>query len=295
MDRNVWIPIFLAIAIVGICGLILLALPETLGALEARVDNESTSTHPSRRPTTPQSTTSISKTVSLFTRLITSLSSLSFIVTDTRILFLISTSIAYAFDTAATDLFLQYFSKRYNTSLSHAAYIFSIRSGVSILFLLFVFPALSSFLLHKLHFSAKGKDLLLARVSFSLAATGYLLQAVAPSIPLFILGLTVAMMWVGAAVLTKSLLSELVARDQVGKVFTVMGLLQTAWALVAEPLELGLWKAGLRQGGGWIGLPFGATGGAFAVTAGGMWVLRLKKSGYENLAGEGREEDEVER
>ncbi|KAL9037646.1 MAG: hypothetical protein Q9214_005608 [Letrouitia sp. 1 TL-2023] len=295
MDRNVWIPIFLAIGIVGICGLILLALPETLGALEAHADNKTTTTSLSGRPTTPQSTISTSKSVPLFSRLITSLSSLSFLVTDTRLLFLISTSIAYAFDTAATDLSLQYFSKRYNTSLSHAAYISSIRSGVSILILLFVFPALSSFLLHKLHFSAKGKDLLLARVSFSLAAAGYLLQAVAPSIPLFILGMTVAMMWAGAAVLTKSLLSELVARDQVGRVFTVMGLLQTAWALVAEPLELWLWKAGLRQGGGWIGLPFGVTGGAFAVTAGGMWALRLKKSGYESLAEEEREEDGVER
>ncbi|KAI4215972.1 MAG: hypothetical protein LQ351_001468 [Letrouitia transgressa] len=295
MDRNVWIPVFLAISIIGICGLILLALPETLGALEARANNDSTITQSSRRPTTPQSITSTSKSVPLFSRLINSLSSLSFIVTDTRLLFLIFTSIAYAFDTAATDLILQYFSKRYNTSISHAAYILSIRSGVSILFLLFVFPALSSFLLQKLHFSAKGKDLLLARVSFSLAAVGYLLQALAPSIPFFILGLTVAMMWVGAAVLVKSLLSELVARDQVGRVFTVMGLLQTAWALVAEPLELGLWKAGLRQGGRWIGLPFGVAGAAFAVTAGGMWVLRLNESKYEHLAEEGEEEDGVER
>ena len=45
--------------------------------------------------------------------------------------------------------------------------------------------------------------------------------------------------------------------------------------MIAEPMVAGLFSAGLRLGGGWVGLPYVVGGGLFAGAATGMWMVNF--------------------
>lgn len=79
----------------------------------------------------------------------------------------------------------------------------------------------------------------------------------------------------GATALIRSLLSSLVLRDEVGRLFAVMSLVWTAAMLVASPVVAKLFSEGLRRGGVWTGLPFLVAGLLFVVAAGAMWSVDL--------------------
>ena len=79
----------------------------------------------------------------------------------------------------------------------------------------------------------------------------------------------------GATALIRSLLSSLVLRDEVGRLFAVMSLVWTAAMLVASPVVAKLFSEGLRRGGVWAGLPFLVAGLLFVVAAGAMWSVDL--------------------
>ncbi|KAL8744132.1 MAG: hypothetical protein Q9190_003592 [Brigantiaea leucoxantha] len=304
MERNIWIPIILGTStLVFICFLIL-TVSETLGALGAHADpplpadktgtpltgsghrflspsppstpspssSSSASTSPPTRPHT-----STTKPLSLLSRLTKSFPLLSFLFADLRILFLLFSLLPFAFGETANELFLQYISARYNIPLSRCAYFFSLRAGISVLVLTLVLPYLAVFLIHRFHYNTLSKDIVLARLSFSITAIGTMIQALASSISVFTIGLMVAALGVGVAALVKCLLARLVHENELARTFTVMGLVQTVGILVAAPVEAELLQAGLRQGGPWVGLPFGVAGALFTATAGGMWVLRIKE------------------
>ena len=287
MERDLWAPIILGIGLLGLSIPLSLALPETLGAFEVHIaktasmpnstDSNDISHPQSAHPSIRSALLCSSTKQTMRTRLYSLLQSLKFIIDDYRVLFLLFASFTYAFHEANDEFFLQYVSKRYGWQLSRTVYLSSLRSGLAVITLTIFIPGASSYLLKHGGYSGLQKDTLLARISYIFFAAGYLLSSMAPTIPWFILGLVVFTLGAGVAAVTRSMLASLVHKDQVGRLFMAMSLVQTAGALVAAPAEAALMKAGLRAGGEWLGLPFFFVGMVFVLSAAGVWALRFNQ------------------
>lgn len=288
MDRDPWIPMTLGVAMTYLTIPLALALPETLNALTPLLSTSPTPDNPtsssSQFPTLhlpPRPLITRTKTL-----LTTSLSSTSRLLLQTPhlplLLLLIEISTS---GLAASKLFLQYLSNRYSLTLSHASLLVPFRAAVSILTLLALLPFLSHYLLKTRSpkpmsapagYSVREKDILLSRLSFSLLALGFTIQALSPTLPLFLTGIVIATLGAGSDSLIRSFLASLVSPDEVAHVFTIMSMVQTVGILASAPTIAGLYKVGLSWGGIWAGLPFLVTGGLFGV--GTVFLARLRGS-----------------
>lgn len=94
----------------------------------------------------------------------------------------------------------------------------------------------------------------------------------------------------GFAIHTRTLITTYVKPEQVGTLFTAMGMLTAAGALVAGPLLAGMFKWGLSLGGGWMGLPFLAVSTLFALSVAAVMAVRLSS---EQAQASGEEERDV--
>ena len=202
-----------------------------------------------------------------------------FILHDWRIPFLIVTGATQTVADMNGSLLLQYIPKRYAWTISQANYLSSLRAVTSIIALLVFLPIASKWCLrHKAHTNFS-KDVLLCRISLALGTAGMLIDGLAPTIALFLMGLLVQTLGAGTAALIRSLLAGLVQPTKVARLFVVVGLVQTVSMLVAAPLLAALFQQGLRSGGGWVGLPYIAGAILVGVMTTGMWVLRLGSEG----------------
>lgn len=117
-------------------------------------------------------------------------------------------------------------------------------------------PAVSQILISKYSFTARAKDLWLARVSIVLVATGAFLMAFSINPSLMVFGLILFSLGSGYNHFVRSLLASMVEPHHIGTLFNTIAMLQTVGSIIAGPLLANSFKLGLELDGFWIGLPF---------------------------------------
>lgn len=285
MDRNPWIPFNIGICLMFLSIPIVLALPETLQATKAQQEVQDShrtgdKANPHFEPPTAENSGSPAKS-NVFNRMTSPLFSVlqdsRFLLSDWRLVFLMSAAAAIFFADLNGLMLFQYVSKRYSWPLSKTAYLTSFRGAASVITMIVFIPGLSACLLKLKGVSAFEKDIILSRISFTLITAGLFIVALAPSIPVFIVGFFVATLGSGAHALVRSLLAGLVKPSEVARLFSVLSIVTAASILVSQPLNAAFYTWGLEKGGEWIGMPFLVWGFIVGLSSVSFWLLRLKR------------------
>jgi len=199
------------------------------------------------------------------------------------ILLLLLPFITTQFHRQAMDLSLRYISKRFSWKLSDTGFLLSLRALVNIILLAAILPALSYYLTERLLLSSKKKDLSIARVSAFLLAIGSFLMAMSPEIGFTIFGLVVMTLGTGFTSLVRSLITTLVDREHVARLYAVITMIEIVSAMIASPSIAGLYALGLKWKGGWIGLPFYFLALICFGAGMGVWCFRFIRKEREEM------------
>ena len=151
------------------------------------------------------------------------------------------------------QLFVQYFSKRFEVRLTDTGYLLSMRGVVSVFVLLIALPALSKFLL--LHISPPERDLLLAKVSALFLTAGFLFLA-SSHYSVVISGIIVVTFGDGLSPACRSLITNFVESQQTTRLYVMIGFMESIGSIYAGPALAWLFATGMRLNGVWLGLPY---------------------------------------
>ena len=174
------------------------------------------------------------------------------------------------------NFLLQYVSKRYGWTLAQATYLWSFSSGVCILCLLLILPAVSSYLLEKKNYTATKRDSILACVGLTMLGLGFVIEGLAPGVPVLIIALVVQAGSIGATGSIRALMTSFIKQTEIAKLYAVLAVLDTLGLAVAGPIVAGLFGAGIKNGGGmWLGLPFDVVGVALLLVSMVLWPILL--------------------
>ncbi|KAK5017631.1 hypothetical protein LTR16_002355 [Cryomyces antarcticus] len=176
-------------------------------------------------------------------------------------------------------LLLQHISKRYDWTISQATYLISLRAGMNALVFFHLLPSISSLLQKCCRFTGQQKDLYLACLSAALIALGFSGLALAPTATLAAVGLVLTSLGSSAMFMIRSSMTSLVESHHVARLYTVVSVVDTLGLMEGGPLAAGLFRAGLRVGGAWVGLLFAVLAGLFAGAALLLCFVRIRKGG----------------
>ena len=214
------------------------------------------------------------------TRLLPVLSTLveesTFLVQDWRIIILTLTFPIRIAQNTLDSFLLQYVSKRYGWTLAQATYLWSFSSGVCLLCLLLILPAVSSYLLEKKNYTATKRDSIRACVGLTMLGLGFVIEGLAPGVPVLIIALVVQAGSIGATGSIRALMTSFIKQTEIAKLYAVLAVLDTLGLAVAGPIVAGLFGAGIKNGGGMrLGLPFDVVGVALLLVSMVLWPILL--------------------
>lgn len=272
MTQNPWIPYLLGTVLFVIAIGVFLLVPETKGFPEAGAAEHSLP------PPSPQQQDPVSQVETpaisddeaeeadqiwankhpILHELRSIVQFLSFLFHDWRVPLLLLPFTTHILVASINPLLLQYLSKRYALRTAQATLLTTVRTGAITLTMAFLLPALSRFLAQRRQgrLSSAYKDLYLARASELLFCLGWLGVALAQSWPLAAAALVVAAAGQGGILMARSVLTAWIPPARIARVYSLIGLIDTAGALVGFPLLAALFRRGLEGGGAWVGLPF---------------------------------------
>jgi MFS transporter, PCFT/HCP family, solute carrier family 46 (folate transporter), member 1 len=164
-----------------------------------------------------------------------------------------------AIQIAQNQILAQSISTRFGWTLAQVGYLMSVRGAVTIL-VLALLPAASWALASRRVLGRRAlppfaRDMALARASAAVLAAGCLLCAM-PGVGAVLGGVGVSTLAVGLGSMTKSLIACFVAAEHTTRLYTLTGMVETLGGLFAGPTLAWSFQAGLKMGGGWVGLPF---------------------------------------
>ncbi|KAH0603176.1 uncharacterized protein H6S33_008180 [Morchella sextelata] len=278
MSRNVWIPLLAGLAIQTVGIPIAALLPETKSthattAAEGADDEEAP-------PPKQKKGESDYRAV------------LSFLLADLNTALLVLTFLVATIGRQALEMLLQYVSKRYSWPLATANMLFSLRAGINLLLLLLLLPFLGTALLSRFGYTSAAKDLLIARVSIALMAAGFGVIGVSPGAAGMVLGLGVYTLGSGFGAAARSLVTGMVRREEVGRLYTAIAVADMVGGLVAGPALSWCFAVGMAWGGVLVGLPFIVAAGLFVAVGGVVMGVRIRegegeaREGYVRVDGE---------
>lgn len=226
---------------------------------------------------------------------------LSFLLADLNTALLVLTFLIATIGRQALEILLQYVSKRYAWPLATANILFSLRAGINLLLLLFLLPAVGTALLSRFGYTSAAKDLLIARVSVVLMAVGFGVIGVSPGAAGMVLGLGVYTLGSGFGAAARSLVTGMVRREEVGRLYTAIAVADMVGGLVAGPALSWCFAVGMAWGGVGVGLPFLVAAGLFVAVGGVVMGVRIRegegegREGYVRVEGDELEEEREER
>lgn len=289
MEMSTWLPFSLAVGLHLLTIPTALALPETLRATKAQASELPTATERclsetdgSPGSTDPNSIASKSNSTSWFGAFVDhlhkSMSTNFAFLKDWRTLFLaLSFPIREALN-SLDDLYFQYVPKRFGWTIAKTNFIYSFQAAAAIIILLILCPAISSYLLTKKNLPTERKEVLFARVSVLICAIGTLLIAAAPTISTLLLAILVQTCGAGMGGATRALMTSYVESNEVGRLYSLLGLVEAVGLMLSAPIEAALFDVGLHQGGKvWLGLPWFLMGICLVLLTVAFWSLRLAK------------------
>lgn len=177
----------------------------------------------------------------------------------------------------------QFVSRRYCIPLAYTGYVQAAYGAAHLFVLLVLIPWLSKLALQPSALPAwlrapdeRRRDLAFLRWSYAPLALGTALMAVAPSLPVFVLGLLVMSLGSAAGSYVTSVLALCVDGARRTRAFSLLGVAQIVGSLYGMPMLAGLFAAGMRAGGPvWIGLPYLGVAALCALAMGLLRFVRL--------------------
>ncbi|KAJ5272464.1 Major facilitator superfamily domain general substrate transporter [Penicillium angulare] len=243
-------------------------VPETLSSTKNTIDQESDEVG-CEQPHPRSIRFQLSQSLDQFLASFSALKSYSLIIVS-------SIFLAVTPDLVATSQFMaQYISKRFGWSLAKAGYLITLRGAINLIVLLLLLPLLSKILLR--YRSPAAKDLILASVSIIFIAAGALLMA-APQIGTLIVGLAVHSLGSGLSPILRSLATSYVAKEDMTKLNTILGMVEMSGTLFAGPVLAWSFDAGMKLGGILMGLPYFGLAGSFMLCFVGLLFVRSSSS-----------------
>ncbi|KAI7777194.1 hypothetical protein LA080_003926 [Diaporthe eres] len=302
MSYSVWVPILVSPAMMTLGGILIFLIPETLDTRHDEFGNTRRKVTPSipRAPTftdrvnkhTPEAIT----TPSRWSRLRESLSSTIRLLKSRDILALIpSASLTIPVATVTMGITLRYIPIRFGWSLEQTGMVLGVRTGLNILVLLIFLPLLSNSLLSRQ--DDRDRDMVLARISALLLVAGQLVFACAPDVATACAGLAVLTLGTGLPSLCRAVLTRLVDRGEVGRLFGVLAVFEMVGFLCCGVGLGAVFQAGLARGlgpmsgstdgdgaaggspaprgrEGWLALVFYVAAVIYVVCASLLWLVR---------------------
>lgn len=289
MAKSPWIPILLGISFTTLGSLLILLIPETLHMQDRRTNTShvalATSTNDFPHNCKPQNSLFATMKHKFSHTFRTFLSSLS-ILNSAPLVLLLITFIIKPLSSQSEDISLRYISNRFHLPLRLSSFLWSLRAAVQIILFLLILPFLSKIMITHFKIPSSKVDLHLARTSILILTLGSLLIALAPTLPLAILGIAVFTLGAGFISTMRSLITTLVDRQHKGQLYAAVAVVETTGRLIAGPGFAQLYIVGLRLKGIWVGLPFFGMSficglAVVAVWAAG-WVMSKRKWVWEN-------------
>jgi len=170
-----------------------------------------------------------------------------------------------------------------------ATFLVTIRGAVSIVVILLLIPLINRLLATKTSMSPLTRDLRTTQVSAVLLTAGMLGVGLAPSIPFLGSALVVVALGSPAFVGLRCVLTHLVPANNLGTLYTAMGVVVNIGIMVTGPFFAVTFKAGMEIG--LTGLPFVLVGGLMGLFAIAVFVTPLPKDQIAPIA-TGAEDDE---
>lgn len=304
MAHFVWLPILVSPAIMTLGGILICLLPETLDTRHDEFGNTRRKVTPSipRAPTftdrvhkhTPEAIT----TPPRWSRLRESLGSTTRLLKSRDILALApSASLTIPVATVTMGITLRYIPIRFGWSLEQTGMVLGVRTGLNILVLLIFLPLLGNSLLSRQ--DDRDRDMVLARISALLLVAGQLVLACAPDPATACAGLAVLTLGTGLPSLCRAVLTRLVDRGEVGRLFGVLAVFEMVGFLCCGVGLGAVFQAGLARGlgpgaadgdgdgaagggnpapprgrEGWLALVFYVAAVVYVVCASLLWLVR---------------------
>ena len=288
MEINTWVPFSLAVGLHLLTIPTALALPETLNPVQDKtleiVHSAQISTTESGEPCEiegliPEPNPNVKRHsrgghLQIIYQFISE--NLGFM-NDWRTLFLTFTFPVREALNSLDDLYFQYVPNRFGWSIAKTNFIYSFQAAAAIIILLFICPAISTYLKSR-GFPAVRKDILFARVSVLIYAIGTLFIAAAPTIATLFLAVLIQTCGSGMGGATRALMTTYVKSNEVGKLYTVLGFVEAVGLMISAPIEASLFNVGMRAGAAiWLGLPWFLMGICLTILTIAFWMLRLAK------------------
>ncbi|CAG8949801.1 hypothetical protein HYFRA_00004125, partial [Hymenoscyphus fraxineus] len=257
------LPLFVGLATM-ICGAsFTFFMPETLhlrlsattGQLTKSLPPEQSDVHRKPKPKFRQSTSYMSLKSNITGFLDRTYEAIK-VISSVRMQVLLFTFIALPFCYQSVGLSIRYVSNRFSWKLRETMLLLSLRALVNIIILLAFVPLISKLLTKQFGFTSQGKDLLLARFSIIMFIIGSLIIATSPTIGLTIAGMIIWTVGTGFDSFIRSLITALVDKEHIARLYSIITVVETLGALVAGPSLNYSYSVGLEKGDGWSGLPF---------------------------------------
>jgi hypothetical protein len=301
MTKSVWIPLIAALCFELLGFVFLFPLPETLP--EKTAEDNTTNPHLSSGPFEGgEEERPLLENDEMDSKKLSSMDELkesfTFLTRDTAVAALVFTFLVSKVGRQSTNLLMQYVSKRYNWSIAKVFYtlelfihpklliivlqaglLSSLRAGVNIVLFLLVLPAISTFGYNNA--SAAFKDLTISRVSILLMIFGTLILSISPTPALMIIGLVVFTLGTGFVPVVRSLITSLAEShhasktSDIGRLYAVIAVMESIGSLLAGPGMAFAFRAGMKIGRAWLGLPFLVSAALFSSVAGVVFWVKL--------------------
>ncbi|KAL3424549.1 major facilitator superfamily transporter [Phlyctema vagabunda] len=209
------------------------------------------------------------------------------------IVILLLTFLTQPFSIQASEVFPRYISKRFSWTLARTGYLVSLRSAWSIAVLIAVIPSISHVLITRYNYTSKAKDLLLARASIFFLFLGTLCIAASPTISLTVIGLIIYTFGAGFIALCRAVITTLVDKEHVARLYAAIALVETVGTLAASPTLAGLYSLGMKLKGPFIGLPFFFLAFILFLAGLGMWAFGILAAGKSNVERESQSQTDT--
>ncbi|RDL37535.1 uncharacterized protein BP5553_04968 [Venustampulla echinocandica] len=277
MMKSPWVALILGFILVVMGAGFVVVIPETLHLRVSEPSGMLVKISPAERDLSPSrkidDSTFFTSLKSQFLDSFNQARSATIVLRSLPVLLLLFTSIVQPFTRQSGELSVRYISKRYSWEIREVGFLLSIRALVNIVLLLAIIPLLSKFLMDRLHFTSKGKDLILSRFSVLMLAAGATVVGISPTIGLGVVGMIILTLGTGFASLTRSLITTLVDKQHTGRLYAAISVVETLGALIAGPMINWLYTIGINKGGGWIGLPYVCLAVITLVAGSGVWIF----------------------
>ena len=195
---------------------------------------------------------------------------------------------------STTQFLTQYVSKRYAIKLKDTGYVQTVYGCAQVFVALVGMPVASKLLTPEsgppTPAPDQKRDFKLALLSFGILIPGFLLLGSAPTLMYFTFGLLVLALGSGYISFARALLSSYVDPEHRSRLFSLVGMLETAGTMYSGPLLAGLFSVGMSKRGKWIGLPYLVLAGFAALGGVVIGFVRLPRS--PAIGGESEEEED---